>query len=562
MGHARTRRGARTALVALVLGATGLLATLATAAPALAHAALVRADPSDGAVLARPPAEVRLTFTGPVSAIGPGLRVLRTDGTRVDVELDGGQDDGAAVPTMQDLAVGLPSDLEDGGYVVTWRVRSADGHAVTGALRFTVGDAAPVTDDAVARFAEAEAPRWVRWFDRLARGVLMVALVAAAGSVSAAVTVARTGADVRVAAHLGRAAALAGLAMLPVATALQASVLAGGWPGAPLRDLLPAGSAPILAAQLFGLALLTVLAGSILRSRTPVDVTPAPASGSGLPIRAGLIVAASLVLLPLAFEGHQRGVGGLLPLLDAVHLAAAAAWSGAVLLLAAVVRSRDDLPDTAAALARRVGRTAGLSLVIVSVAGVTQAAVLLDDVMSLRTTAYGRTLTLKIALVMLAVGVAIVARRRAHRSTQGWTRARRLLIVELALLGAAVLATGALVTIAPPAGQPPTMFTTSAPLGDGLVLDVGVDARGPGRTELHVYVLEAGILSTRSLDIVARFTSVRDGFGPFLVEPAPVEPGHWFAVLEPLPGGDWSLEVTVGIDRFTARTTTLIVPIP
>jgi copper transport protein len=106
------------------------------------------------------------------------------------------------------------------------------------------------------------------------------------------------------------------------------------------------------------------------------------------------------------------------------------------------------------------------------------------------------------------------------------------------------------------------MFTTSAPLGDGLALDVGVDALQPDRLELHLYVLEGGALTERSLDVVARLTSFPDGIGPFVVEPALVEPGHWFAVLAPLPAGDWSLEVTVGLDRFTARTTTLTVPIP
>jgi len=576
MGHARARHAARTALVALLLGATGLLATLLPATPALAHTALVRTEPSDGAQLARPPSEVRLTFTGPVSAIGPGVRVLRTDGRRVDVA----PVDGAAAPSSpaaHDLAVGLPADLPAGGYVVTWRVRSADGHAVTGALRFTVGDATPVRDEVLARLADADAPRWVEWSDRLARGGLMVALVAAAGAVSAAATIARTSTAVRAAARLGRSAALAGIAILPVSSALQASMAAGGWPDAPLRDLLPDGSTPVLVAQLLGLTLLLVLTSRVHRSRVHRSHVPSgdardgghlleagevPTSRPTLPIRAGLIVGASLALLPLALEGHQRGVGGLLPLLDAVHLGAAATWSGAVLLLAVVVHSPDGAAESSTALARRVGRTAGLSFAIVGLAGVLQATFLLDGVTALRTTTYGRTLSLKVALVVLAVGVAFVARRRAHRSTQGWSRARRLLLVELMLLGAAVLATGALVTFAPPAGQAAVMFTTSAPLGDGLVLDVGVDALRPGRTELHLFVLEDGVLSTRPLDVVARLTSVRDGTGPLRVEPALIEPGHWFAALAPLPSGDWSLEVTVGLDPITAHTTTLIVPIP
>ena len=59
----------------------------------------------------------------------------------------------------------------------------------------------------------------------------------------------------------------------------------------------------------------------------------------------------------------------------------------------------------------------------------------------------------------------------------------------------------------------------------------------------------------------AVLTSVPDGIGPFRITPLLVEPGHWFAALEPLPAGDWSLEVTVGLDRFTERTSTFTVPL-
>jgi copper transport protein len=600
MQPARPRGTVRFLAMLLLVSATVLMVSLATTVPALAHAALVRAEPSDGAVLALAPAEVRLTFTEPVSAIGPGLRVLRADGTRVDGGTLRGHDGSAAGQTSRDLAVRLPSDLPDGGYVATWRVRSVDGHAVAGALRFTIGDAGAVPDEVVAALADMDVSTSVRWLDRVARGLLMVALVAAAGAATAAAMVARTDTDVRLATRLARGAALGALTMLPVATVLQATVQAGAWPVGQLWLLLPDlpdGSVPRLVAQAIGLAVLVVLPGRIVMGQVHTgslrtecgepdesddrlddgesdsdgdgadradraDATVAEAAHATVGVRIGLVAAAALTLLPLAAEGHQRSAGGLVPLLDAVHLGAAAAWTGAVLLLAAAVRTGTRTPDSVSTLARRVGRTAGVSLVTVSIAGVAQATFLLEGAGSLGSTTYGRTLSLKVGLVALAVVLATVARRRAHRSTRGWARARRLLAVEVLLLGVVALVTGALVTIAPPAGQEPSMFTTSAPLGDGLTLDVGVDALQPDRLELHLYVLEGGALTERPLDVVARFTSIPDGIGPFVVEPALVEPGHWFAALAPLPAGDWSLEVTVGLDRFTARATTLTVPIP
>jgi hypothetical protein len=171
------------------------------------------------------------------------------------------------------------------------------------------------------------------------------------------------------------------------------------------------------------------------------------------------------------------------------------------------------------------------------------------------------TLAIKVALVAGAVAVAGIARRRSRR-TPGWQRARGLLRVELGLIGAALLVTGVLVTLPPPVDVEVDLFTTAAPLGDGLILEVGVDGSRPGRTELHLYIIEDGALSGRPLDVRAIMTSIPEGIGPFRVAPLLVEPGHWFAALEPLPAGVWSLDVTVGLDRFTERTTTFRVPLP
>ena len=74
-------------------------------------------------------AAVRLAFNEPVDAIGGGLRVFAADGTRVDLARATERADFEAGDRSL-VAVALPADLPDGGYVVAWRVRSADGHAV------------------------------------------------------------------------------------------------------------------------------------------------------------------------------------------------------------------------------------------------------------------------------------------------------------------------------------------------------------------------------------------------------------------------------------------------
>ena len=112
----------------VLVGAVVLL--LLAAAPAGAHAELVQSDPAPGAVLARPPEQVKLTFTEDVDVTGGAIRVFDADAERVD--------SGGVESTGRTVTLPLPS-LDDGSYVVTWRVTSTDAHPIRGAFTFQVG---------------------------------------------------------------------------------------------------------------------------------------------------------------------------------------------------------------------------------------------------------------------------------------------------------------------------------------------------------------------------------------------------------------------------------------
>lgn len=123
----------------LLLAGWGL-AVMLTAGPAAAHATVSRSTPADGADLARAPAAVSITFDEPVG-LQPGyVQVIDDTGRRVDTgpatHPDG---DGTTV------AVALRTDLAgSAGYLVSYRVVSADSHPVSGVIRFTVGGGDPV----------------------------------------------------------------------------------------------------------------------------------------------------------------------------------------------------------------------------------------------------------------------------------------------------------------------------------------------------------------------------------------------------------------------------------
>ena len=136
------------------------VAGIATAGPAAAHASLVSTDPGEGARLATAPAQVTLEFSEGVSLGAGYARVLSAEGERVDTgtaSVDGGV-----------LTIPLRAGLPDDGYLVTYRVVSADSHPISGAFSFVVGDgelvpagaaAADTTDPVVARLLPAA--RWL-----------------------------------------------------------------------------------------------------------------------------------------------------------------------------------------------------------------------------------------------------------------------------------------------------------------------------------------------------------------------------------------------------------------
>lgn len=110
----------------------GLVALLA-APEARAHARLVAATPKNGAVLARAPERVVLRFSGGVERRFARVSLASDGGKRTALVLEG--DEGAGL--VRELAARLPK-IGAGTHVVHWNVVAADGHRVSGRVRFSV----------------------------------------------------------------------------------------------------------------------------------------------------------------------------------------------------------------------------------------------------------------------------------------------------------------------------------------------------------------------------------------------------------------------------------------
>ncbi|GAB3656165.1 copper resistance CopC family protein [Glycomyces tarimensis] len=117
------------AVKVLLAAGCGAILAVANASAASAHAALVGADPEDGASLETAPDSVSATFSEPLD--GPSTVVAVTDPTGEMLDVDEPSFDGDTF--TQPMRYTIPGD-----YTVAFRVISEDGHRVDDALTFTV----------------------------------------------------------------------------------------------------------------------------------------------------------------------------------------------------------------------------------------------------------------------------------------------------------------------------------------------------------------------------------------------------------------------------------------
>lgn len=96
---------------------------------AQAHAALVDSSPADGDTVEAPLSEVELVFNEPVQSDFAQITVIDQNDTPYE--------DGDPSITG-DTATQRVADLPNGTYTISYRIVSADGHPVTGSIKFTV----------------------------------------------------------------------------------------------------------------------------------------------------------------------------------------------------------------------------------------------------------------------------------------------------------------------------------------------------------------------------------------------------------------------------------------
>lgn len=397
-----------------LLALTMALIVMASANQAFAHAALIKTDPADGAVLAQAPAQFSLTFSEPVSPLV--LTLVKPDGTPVALT--------SFRLTDQTVEIDNPQALKSGTHVLSWRVISADGHPVGGSLLFSIG--APSEPPAV-----SEAVDWpLRSAIWIGEVFLYTGLFLGIGGAFALAWLAGDG---RAGQRFVTAAILCGLVAAPLSLGFQGLDALG----APLSHL----ARPVIwrtgLGTSFGWTVLVALIalGLGLLSLAGPRITARPLALASL-IGVGAALAAS---------GHASAAEPqwLTRPMVFVHGVGIAFWTGALVPLGlALKRQTAD----AVAFLRSFSSAIMPVVAVLAAAGIVLAVIQVQAPAALIGTAYGRLLLVKLALLVFLFTLAAVNRWKLTVSAEaGSTEVQRRLtrsigvemLIVLAIFGVA-----------------------------------------------------------------------------------------------------------------------------
>jgi copper transport protein len=512
----------------LVVAVAALLLVVCGSNSAFAHASLVATEPRDGSMVAQAPKTVRLRFNEPVTPAV--IRVIDSDGTT--------RNDAAVHAVNETIEITLPTGLPAGTQVISYRVISADGHPVAGSMMFSVGmgksAAVPANSDSTLGV--------LIWLSRIGLylglfvgvgGVFFSAWTAEPRARSKPVAAALTLGLVSAVASLGcQGLDLLGLPIMDVLTLAP-------WQAAIATTL---GPSLVIAAAAMGLSCLALRFPTAKAKRT---LSAMAMAGVGL---------------SLAASGHASTAPPQWLTRPAVflHAIGLAWWVGALLPLMALALSPAQplLP-----VLNRFSRIALPVVGVVALTGLLLAVIQLESFQALTGTSYGWILCIKLALVVVLLGLAALNRFRLTPALQSRPQDTRPLVRSIGLECAVVV--GILALVAGWRFTPPPRSLTSA-VRPPLALHIHSDkamfqvliSRSRAGTDDFVLQIMAGDASPLQAKEVSLFLSLPEkGIEPMERKAARDTDGIWTVRGVPIPfPGLWRIRVDALITDFEKVT--------
>jgi copper transport protein len=538
----------------LVVGAAlAVVLVVVTAGPAAAHATLEATSPADGAHLDTAPNAVSLTFSEDVSAPLGAVRIFDAQRHRVD--------NGDVVARDNTVTVGM-NQVGDDGYIVTWRVISADSHPVNGAFTFTVGNGSAASSEAVSSLLDSGSDKKWDLAGNIARGIGYAGTFLAAGGAIFLAVVLDDRSDRRRLAKVVLWAAIVGalgvLVQLPISAALATGLGLGSITHeGVLGDVLADGVGTQTIVVLLGLAVATTAV--LWKTRTTAT-------------RVAAVVGGGAAAIGFAFAGHTTITAPrwLVYSSDVVHVLAAAVWFGGLVFLFLFLRGqRAEAGDAvhAGGVVARFSRLAAFAIVAVGIAGGILAYEEIRALSALTSTTYGKLVLVKLGVVAVIAAVAtynryrlVPALRRAEaRGRNAWSHLVSTVRVEMIGMVVVLGLTAVLVNQVPAstAAGIGTIYSQTKPIGQNTV-NLVVDPNRAGHNSIHMYFLDpTGRVAEVADGVTLEISFPANDIGPLSRTPFVAGPGHYQLDTDDLSTtGQWTIAVRAQFSKFEAPTAT------
>ena len=491
----------------------------APAAMASAHAVLDNSVPTSGATLEDTPLQIVLDFDESVESSLGYIKLFSSSGKRVQLPAVKADASDASIVRV------VPPTLAQDSYVAVYRVISADGHPVEGAITFRVGAGAvsnlasvieTALQDSETSNAVKIAMALMRFISYIAISIVLAGIFFLLGSDAP-----RKG--------LNRAVVLAGSvlglsgALLYLLHGMNAS--GGTWGQIANVSVVKDVFATQVGESLFARIVVSFLLVSVVA-------------------RWGKLVAVfAFATLPFtyAFAGHAAvdSPAALTIALLALHVAAVGVWCGGLILLIFV----KDIRTTP--IVEWFSQRAAILIAVVVATGVVQALLLMDGIGNLTKTSYGKALIAKVCVVGIMLICAAIVRRRFYES--GVSRLRAVLCAEV-VVGLVVLSiTSGMVAASPRPTVSNAPFSTALVQGD-VIANITISPPRVGESEMHVIVSPPNGSLDPVLAIKARFSLVSGSVPPIQAELNAVGPNHFVGYIQFVYPGEWKVDVIVSPD--------------
>jgi len=512
-----------------------------------AHAYITNSNPSENEILEKAPTNVYIEFNEKIQTGFTILNVLNSSGERVDqknVEID--------PKTEKSIKVDLESDLPNDIYTIEWRVVSADGHSVSGMIPFSIGELPegatfPTQQENgnLLTFISTMINKGFLYIGfSLYMGLFLFYAIWYKGNKLTGRLVKRT-----------KTVSITAIGLLAISIIssifIQTQSYAGGGLLASLNvsnlteTLKSTKEGTIWIVQIILLITLFIAHLSILKKEGFLEKKRWIIPG----------IAFLGILLSKAFLGHPSSspYETVAILFDFSHLVAASIWLGGMLVIILFLREgifakRGEGHDLYWASMEKYSLWALFSVAVLAISGAINASLLIPDFHSLVSTAYGKILLIKIALLvlMLIFGAYHLVSRNLLKKKEFYKISIK---IEIALGILILLVTSGFTQIQTPTLPIDLPFYEEAELGYNENISLSITPKKTGvQNQYEVFVFDN---NRKTIDPIEQITiSLINGDKETSFPLTKEKEGHYFAEnLQLNQPGNWNVEVHVLTDE-------------